>query len=421
VTKRQTPAGSPKGFQIYPELSPEEFAALRLSIATNGIIVPVEVDDDGNIVDGHHRVRAWTELRAEGVKVPEYERKVRGYANDDEKLEQALRLNQLRRHLTAEQRQEVVKELRKRGWSARRIADALDVGKSTVGRDLSSVPNGTVDTVTGLDGRQRPAHRPPTVAAFSTKEEERARAAMKELGVENMPSRPTRVGPLEKRVKAQRVLASGPPTGEEFYGAGWVVECTAIEDWEFDGVRIDLILTDPPYNEEGIESYFQLGVFAKKYLAPEGLVIAYLGKVHFREALEGLFENLKYVWLGVIVQNSRPSKIHAKKMDGGFRPYIVCSLGDYEPKRWTHDTIISPSDPEKDRHPWQQTLAPLKEIIEMHSDPGDVVCDPFLGSGTTGVAAISLGRDFLGCDIDPRSAKEASERLTEWELENNVS
>ena len=65
VTKRQTTAVSPKEFQIYPELSPEEFAALKLSIATNGIIVPVEVDDDGNIVDGHHRVRAWNELRAE--------------------------------------------------------------------------------------------------------------------------------------------------------------------------------------------------------------------------------------------------------------------------------------------------------------------------------------------------------------------
>ena len=421
MSNRQTPAGSQKGFQIYPELSPEEFAALRLSIATNGIIVPVEVDDDGNIVDGHHRVRAWNELRAKGVKVPEYERKVRAYESDDQKLEQALRLNQLRRHLTPDQRQEVVKELRKRGWSARRIADVLDVGKSTVGRDLSTVPNGTVDTVTGLDGRIRPANRPPTVAAFSTKEEERARAAIKELGVENMPSRPTRVGPLEKRVKAHRVHPSDPPTGEEYYGATWMVECADIDDWNIDGAGIDLILTDPLYGEEGIDTYFQLGEFAKKYLNPDGLVIAYLGKVHLREALEGLFENLEYVWLGAIVQNSRESRIHSKKMEGGFRPFVICSLGDYEPKRWMYDTIISPSAPEKDLHPYQQTLQPMMEIIEMATEPGDLVCDPFLGSGTTGIAALSLKRDFYGCDIDPRSAKEASDRLTAWELKNKDS
>ena len=421
MTQRRAPTESPKGFQIYPELSPEEFAALKLDIMANGIVVPVEVDSEGTIVDGHHRVRAWNELRASGIKVPEYERKVRAYGSDDEKLEQALRLNQLRRHLTAEQRAEVVKELRKRGWSARRIADVLDVGKSTVGRDLSTVPDGTVETVTGLNGKQYSAHRPPTVAAFSTKEEERTLAAMKELGVDNLPTRPTRVGPLEKRVKANRVLPSGPPTGEAFSGAAWVIECTAIADWEFKGVAVDLILTDPPFNEEGIERYYELGVFAKKYLEPNGLVIAYLGKVYFREALEMLFESLEYVWLGAVVQITRPSRVHVKKMEGGFRPFVICSVGDYEPKRWMRDTFISPGAPEKDLHPWQQTLAPMTEIIEMATEPGDVVCDPFVGSGTTGVAALSLGRDFLGCDINPRYATEASERLKEWECEHDAT
>lgn len=420
MTPRRTPE-SPKGFQIYPELSPEEFRALKLDIMANGIVVPVEVDSEGIIVDGHHRVRAWNELRASGVKVPEYERKVRAYGSDDEKLEQALRLNQLRRHLTAEQRVQVVEELRKRNWSTRRIADVLDVGKSTVGRDLSTVPDGTVETVTGLNGKQYSAHRPPTVAAFSTKEEERARAAMKVLGPDNLPTRPTRVGPLEHRVKANRVLKSAPPTGESFSGATWKVECTAIQDWEFTGVKLDLILTDPPFNEEGIECYYQLGEFAKKYLEDDGLVIAYLGKVYLREALENLFCNLEYVWLGAVIQDSRPSKIHAKKMDGGYRPFVICSVGDYKPQRWMHDTIFSPEAPEKDLHPWQQTLDPLIEIIEMATEPDDVVCDPFVGSGTTGVAALSLGRDFLGCDIDPRNAAEASERLTQWERDNDAT
>jgi DNA modification methylase len=39
------------------------------------------------------------------------------------------------------------------------------------------------------------------------------------------------------------------------------------------------------------------------------------------------------------------------------------------------------------------------------------VCDPFTGSGTTGVAALSEGRSFLGCEVDPRTVREASDRL----------
>jgi ParB-like chromosome segregation protein Spo0J len=95
-------------FQIFPGLSPGEFNALKLDIREHGIMVAIEVDQDGRIVDGHHRARAWNELRAEGFKVPEYERKVRYYESDDERLEHALRFNQLRRHLTPSQRKDVV-------------------------------------------------------------------------------------------------------------------------------------------------------------------------------------------------------------------------------------------------------------------------------------------------------------------------
>ena len=45
------------------------------------------------------------------------------------------------------------------------------------------------------------------------------------------------------------------------------------------------------------------------------------------------------------------------------------------------------------------------------SRPGDIVFDPFIGSGTTAVAAKRLGRRFLGCDIKPEYVKIAEERL----------
>lgn len=61
-----------------------------------------------------------------------------------------------------------------------------------------------------------------------------------------------------------------------------------------------------------------------------------------------------------------------------------------------------------------QTKKPKKlimELIEDFTDPDDVVCDPFAGSGTTGVACLALGRRFIGCEIKPAYHSLAQERL----------
>ncbi|HXY45427.1 MAG TPA: ParB N-terminal domain-containing protein, partial [Acidimicrobiales bacterium] len=73
--------------QLLPELRADEYAALKADIAEHGVLVPPVVDaDSGEIVDGHHRVRAWTELRTEGHKVPDYPRDVRRFSSDEERV-----------------------------------------------------------------------------------------------------------------------------------------------------------------------------------------------------------------------------------------------------------------------------------------------------------------------------------------------
>lgn len=52
-------------------------------------------------------------------------------------------------------------------------------------------------------------------------------------------------------------------------------------------------------------------------------------------------------------------------------------------------------------HPTQKPLALLERIILASTDPGDLVVDPFVGSGTTGIAAARHGRRFVGIDLDP--------------------
>ncbi len=66
-------------------------------------------------------------------------------------------------------------------------------------------------------------------------------------------------------------------------------------------------------------------------------------------------------------------------------------------------TIEAPRKQEKlfGKHPTQKPLALLNLILQAASDPGDLVLDPFCGSGTTGLAAAALGRRFMGIESDP--------------------
>ena len=52
-------------------------------------------------------------------------------------------------------------------------------------------------------------------------------------------------------------------------------------------------------------------------------------------------------------------------------------------------------------HPFQKPLALIERLVWVYSNVGDTVFDPFMGSGTTLVAAKNLGRNAIGCEIDP--------------------
>ncbi len=63
------------------------------------------------------------------------------------------------------------------------------------------------------------------------------------------------------------------------------------------------------------------------------------------------------------------------------------------------------------KHPTQKPLSLLRRIIRASSEAGDLIVDPFVGSGTTAVAAAELGRQFIGCDMDEAYLELASKRI----------
>ena len=67
--------------------------------------------------------------------------------------------------------------------------------------------------------------------------------------------------------------------------------------------------------------------------------------------------------------------------------------------------------PQGHQHPTQKPVESVEHFLRLHTFPGDIVLDPFAGSGTTGLACKRLGRRFLGFELDPQWATLANARL----------
>ncbi len=408
--------GSPEPYQLLPELPPEAFASLKADIAARGVLVPVEVDEAGAIVDGHHRVRAWSELRAEGVRVPDYPRVVRRFASEQEKFTHALRLNLTRRHLDQAGRRVLAGELRRRGLSLRVIGDALGIDASTVGRSLQGVADATPELVRGRDGKRYPARRPEAPALFvqGGRDEKRALAALAALP-EGARS-PSNLLRAEERARsaalARRRAEQVPPRST---GRAWEVRSGDFREvlGDLPDHSVDAIVTDPPYNAAGVALLDDLGAFAARVLKPGRLLACYVGKLAFDDEIAALGRHLSWVWCGAVFLPGRHVQIRSRMIRTRWRPVLLFSKGPYEPRGWLLDSTTSEGRGEKgvEDHHWQQTTGPFVRWVEQLTRPGELVVDPFVGGGTTGLACLCTGRRFVGSDLDKGAVSLTVERL----------
>ncbi|MCH8112901.1 MAG: ParB N-terminal domain-containing protein [Proteobacteria bacterium] len=155
-------------YQVMPSMPPEQFAALKADIAERGVLVPIDVDEDGHILDGHHRYRACTELG-----ITDFPTIVRPGLTEEERRIFARKSNMLRRHLSRKQVRHLIAEQLKDtpSWANNRIGQVLGTDSKTVKavreslERTSEIPK--LDKLVGADGKARPVKqkRPPAIMA----------------------------------------------------------------------------------------------------------------------------------------------------------------------------------------------------------------------------------------------------------------
>jgi N6-adenosine-specific RNA methylase IME4/ParB-like chromosome segregation protein Spo0J len=145
----------PPRYQLLPALDEQAFRALKADIADRGVLVPIERDEHGVLLDGHHRARAIEELRAEGHFVADPPVIVRAGFSEVEKRGHVRSLNLNRRHLSPAQRRAVIQaQLRDTpGRSDRSIGRQLAVSHVTVGRARAALEKMERSKTTGTSNQ----------------------------------------------------------------------------------------------------------------------------------------------------------------------------------------------------------------------------------------------------------------------------
>ena len=151
-------------YQVMPPLTAEEYNELKSDIAQRGVMVPIEYDEHGNVLDWHHRLQICAEL---GIK--DFPKVIRAGMTEAEKRTHARKLNMARRQLSQEQRRGLIHEqlMETPEKSDRQIANALGVSNSTVSLQRKHLEESgqlcESHSSIGADGKERPRqveHKP---------------------------------------------------------------------------------------------------------------------------------------------------------------------------------------------------------------------------------------------------------------------
>jgi ParB-like chromosome segregation protein Spo0J len=163
-------------YQVLDPLTDEEYEDLRDDIAEHGVMVPVTVDENGDLLDGHHRMRAAAET---GKDCPTY---VVAGLTEEEKVDRAFSLNLKRRHMNnAQKRDAIGRYLRRRPEASDNLAaEVIGVTDKTVATVRKALEQTSeIPKLAPGDGRGRRTRKPedPDAAAKRTAELAKSRAA----------------------------------------------------------------------------------------------------------------------------------------------------------------------------------------------------------------------------------------------------
>jgi len=172
---------------------------------------------------------------------------------------------------------------------------------------------------------------------------------------------------------------------------------------------VDWIITDPPYPKEYLELIKPLGEFSKYALKKGGSLVCMIGQSYLPEVYSMLNEDLTYNWTCCYLMPGDAVKVWPRRIVTGWKP-LLWFVKEGPPKEVIYDVFKSQKK-DKEYHDWGQSESGMADIIERFTFPGEIICDPFLGAGTTGIVTLQMNRFFIGVDNDIEALNKTKNRM----------
>lgn len=217
---------------------------------------------------------------------------------------------------------------------------------------------------------------------------------------------------------------------------------------------VDLVVTDCPYHivqggcsNNSVTFKAMSGILNKqrqfenvsKEFVKAGKIFKH-NDIEFREWLPEIYRVLKqdsHCYIMINGRNLKDLQIECEKVGFKFLNLIVWDKGNQTPNKWYMNSVefilflrkgkakkinnlgvknilrVPNIQKGKKTHPTEKPIDLMKTLIENSSFPQGVVLDPFMGTGSTGVACVNTNRKFIGIEIDRGYFEIASERMSE--------
>lgn len=383
---------------LLPPLTTEETAHLRASLKKDGCRDPLIVWERGKndclIVDGHNRHAICTEL---GIP---FETRMMDFPSEDVVMDW-IDANQLaRRNLTADQfklalgRRYNRTKKTKGGTGANQYKQMDQIEPSATAHKLAAEYGVSPATV----------KRAGKFADEVDADPELGRAVLEKTQISKVKRDKKAKQKAVALKTAQKQITDAQRNDLKSVCDLRVCSC---RDLFASGIKPDAVITDPPYPKEFLGVFTELAESCAHANVP--LVAVMSGQSYLPDVMQRLCEHLKYRWtLAYMTPGGQSAQLFHCKVNTFWKPILLFgSAGE-----WIGDVAASKAnDNDKRFHDWGQSESGMADVISRLTKPGQLICDPFLGGGTTAIASISLGRRFIGCDIDKKCVENTRMRI----------
>jgi SAM-dependent methyltransferase len=265
----------------------------------------------------------------------------------------------------------------------------------------------------GIDHNLR--HRAQQLAAIPIPVFERKIEEFRVAGKQPTPQAVWKKTKTERKTERQEAASAKAKLFTELpEGERCQLICADITELDIESEIADVIITDPPYPQEYLPVYAELARFAARALKPGGSLLVMVGQSYLPEILALMTPHIRYHWaVAYLTSGGQSAQLWQRNVNTFWKPVLWFVNGEYAGP-WVGDVTRSDvNDNDKQFHDWGQSESGMADLVERFSLPNDLIVDPFCGGGTTGVAALTLERRFIGADRDDAQITIAQARLFE--------